>query len=244
MHDSKPIPTPMLSFERLSQSGAESFDDPTYYKSIAGVPQYYTLTKPGICFAVNKVSQFMHKPLISHWKAVKRIVRYLSGTTDQGLVFHSSSHFPIFAFADADWDSDVDDRRSTSGYCVYFGGNLVAWSSRKQHSVSHSSIEAEFHSVADSSTKIIWLENLLHELHIPIYGTPTIYCDNVSAVQISANPIMHSRTKYFELNLHFVQDKMNQQKLHIVHVLGLYQIADICTKPLSLNAFEKFKSKL
>nr|XP_029149314.1 uncharacterized protein LOC114925400 [Arachis hypogaea] len=94
--------------------------------SIVGALQYCTLIRPDICFAVNKVSQFMHKPLNSHWKVVKRILRYLFGTTDKGLIFPPSSYFSTFAFADANWGSHVDDRRSTSGYCVYFGENLVA----------------------------------------------------------------------------------------------------------------------
>lgn len=106
----------------------------------------------------------MQRPLLSHWRSVKRIFRYLAGTTEQDLLFHPSTNLRIFGFADADWASDVGDRRSASNYCIFLGTNLVAWSRRKQHVVSHFSAESEYRSVAAATTEMIWLQNLLFEL--------------------------------------------------------------------------------
>ncbi|KAL1359167.1 hypothetical protein AAHE18_04G088000 [Arachis hypogaea] len=118
MHDAMPMPTPMASSLKLSVHDGEDL-------------QYAIITRPDIIFAVNKVSQFMHHPLDSHWKAVKRILRYLAGTYQHGLRFQRSSECKIYRFSDSDWGSDVDDMKSTSGFCVYLGPNLVSWSSRK-----------------------------------------------------------------------------------------------------------------
>ena len=119
------------------------------YRSIVGALQYVTITRPEISFAVNKVCQFMHNPLEVHWQAAKRILRYLAGTMHFGLHFTKSKALSITAFCDADWGFDLDDRKSTSGYCVFLGNNLVSWSSKKQHTVSRSSTEAEFRSLAE-----------------------------------------------------------------------------------------------
>ncbi|PNY09971.1 retrovirus-related Pol polyprotein from transposon TNT 1-94 [Trifolium pratense] len=139
MEDSKPIGSPMMSSSRLSKFGTDYMSDLTLYRSTAGAIQYATLTRPNIAFSVNKVCQFMTQPLESHWKTIKMILRYLKGTISHGLLINSSSTSPPFslrAFSDADWATDQDDRRSTSGSCIYFGPNLVSWSSKKQLLVS------------------------------------------------------------------------------------------------------------
>ncbi|XP_016206366.1 uncharacterized protein LOC107646714 [Arachis ipaensis] len=144
MIHAKPVPTPMTSSLKLSAFGDGSFSNPTLFRSIFGGLQYATITRPEISFSVNKVAQFLHNPLESHWKAVKRILRYLVGTTEYGLRFSKFTNFRIYGFCDSDWASDVDDRKSTNGYGIYLGSNLVSWASRKQTAVSKSSTEAKF----------------------------------------------------------------------------------------------------
>ena len=138
MLDSKPFPTPMLTNLKLSKNEGDPFLDGKLYRSTVGALQYATITRPEISFSVNKVSQFMASPLDSHWKAVKRILRYLAGTMDYGLHVQKTE-FKLVAFSDSDWAADMDDRRSVTGYCVYFGNNLVSWCSKKQAVVSRSS---------------------------------------------------------------------------------------------------------
>ncbi|XP_020972557.1 uncharacterized protein LOC110269212 [Arachis ipaensis] len=244
LSSSKPILIPMLSSLKLISDGSESYENPTLYRSLVGGLQYATLTHPEISFSVNHVSQFMKNPKQHHWSALKRIIRYLSGTYHHGLCFQKSTDLRVLVFADADWASDIEDHRSTSGYCVFLGYNPVFWCSRKQTAVSRSSIEAEFRCLADVGAEILWVLKLLQELGIPQPIAPTVYCDNLSAVMFSANPILHSRSKHFEVDLHFVQDRVFKGQLRVIHIPVDSQIADVLTKPLSTASFEKFKNKL
>jgi histone deacetylase 1/2 len=116
-------------------------NDVTTYRSIVGALQYLTLTRPDLSYSVNKVCQFLHAPTTTHWTAVKRILRYIQGTLKVGLTFQKSSSSLLSAFSDADWAGCLDDRRSTGGFAVFFGPNLISWSARKQATVSRSSTE-------------------------------------------------------------------------------------------------------
>ena len=162
---SKPYPTPMVSTTRLRQNSSEIFSDPTLYRSVVGTLQYLLVTRPELSYSVNKVAQFMHSPQLHHWQSVKRILRYLAGTIDHGLLLHHQSSSFIKAFSDVDWGAYPDDRKSTSGFCVYLGSNLISWT-HKQKTVSRSSTEAEYRAIAAIMTEILWLKYLLHELRI------------------------------------------------------------------------------
>jgi histone deacetylase 1/2 len=136
-------PTPMSSTEKLSLIDGNPLgsNDVTTYRSIVGALQYLTLTRPDLSYSVNKVCQFLHAPTTTHWTAVKRILRYIQGTLKVGLTFQKSSSSLLSAFSDADWAGCLDDRRSTGGFAVFFGPNLISWSARKQATVSRSSTE-------------------------------------------------------------------------------------------------------
>ncbi|RVW15239.1 Retrovirus-related Pol polyprotein from transposon RE1 [Vitis vinifera] len=242
----KPVPTPMVSNQSLSNSGSAPFSNTQLYRSTVGALQYATITRPDITYSVNRVCQFMQAPLTAHWKAVKRILRYLAGTLHHGLhLQHSSnSHLNITGFCDADWASDVDDRHSTSGYCLFLGPNLVSWHSRKQHTVSKSSTEAEYRSVATLVAEISWLQSLLRELNISSSTTPVIWCDNLSTVYLSANPILHARTKHIKIDLYFVREKVLQKQIQIHHVPSSDQLADVFTKATPNSRFLTIRAKL
>ncbi|XP_016199197.1 uncharacterized protein LOC107640160 [Arachis ipaensis] len=150
------------------------------------------MTRLDIAFSVNKVSQFMHAPLEQYWKAVKRTLCFLAETINFGVEIHRSNDFRILAFCDLDWVADPVDRRSTTGYCIFLGVNLINWSSRKQTAVAKSSDEAEFRAIADAMTNTMWLQKILYKMHIPT-GLPLIlFCDNQSTVLMSQNPILYS----------------------------------------------------
>lgn len=132
--------------EKLSsdQSTALGDADAFLYRSVVGGLQYLTLTRLDISFAVNKVCQYLSKPTTVHWEAVKRILQYIKGTVNMGLHIRKSPSTLLSVFTDADWARSAEDRRSTGGYALFFGPNLISWSSRKQPMVSRSSIEAEY----------------------------------------------------------------------------------------------------
>jgi hypothetical protein len=180
----------------------------------------------------------MSKPLDSHWKAVKRILRYLNGTISFGLCIQlalQGPHFSLRAYSDADWATDQDDRRSIYGLCIYFGPNLVSWSSKKHPLVARSSTKAEYRSMANTTADLLWIQSLLQELHVEFH-TPTLLCGSISAVALTHNPILHARTKHMELDLHFVREKVISKHLHVLHVPA--------TALLSPSTYDTIKSKL
>ncbi|KAM0000492.1 putative RNA-directed DNA polymerase [Helianthus debilis subsp. tardiflorus] len=255
LSQSKPVSSPCSPSVHLVLGDSPSFDNPVRYRQIVGALQYLTLTRPDIAFAVNKVCQFMHSPTENHWSAVKRILRYLQGSLNHGLLFRRSSgstlhaytdanYRSLTAYSDADWAGCPDDRRSTGGFAIYLGSNLVSWSARKQRTVSRSSTESEYKALADTVAELTWLDSLLHELCVPMKSAPILWCDNLGATYLSANPIFHARTKHVEVDFHFVREKVAQGRLVVQFISTHDQIADVFTKPLSSERFATLRDKL
>jgi hypothetical protein len=140
------------------------FSNGTRFRQIMGALQYLTFTRPNICFVVNIVCHFIYVPINSHWAVVKRILRYLKGTTTHGLLITRSSSFALHGFTDADWAGSLNDRKSTGGYLVFFGQTPISLKSCKQCTAAHSSTEAEYKALADDTTEVIWLQYLLIDL--------------------------------------------------------------------------------
>ncbi|KAL4570763.1 hypothetical protein LXL04_026425 [Taraxacum kok-saghyz] len=195
MQNCKPASTPADLSAKFDGSGPP-VEDPTLYRSLAGALQYLAFTRPDITYAVQQICLYMHDPREPHFTALKRILRYVRGAADQGLQIFSSPCRDIIAYSDPDWAGCPVTRRSTSGYCVFLGNNLLSWSSKRQHRISQSSTEAEYRGVANVVTETCWVRNLLLELHYSPRRATIVYCDNVSAVYMSANPIQHQRTKH------------------------------------------------
>ncbi|KAL0540025.1 hypothetical protein IC582_024253 [Cucumis melo] len=194
------------------------FNDPSLYRRLVGSLQYLTFTRPDIAFSVNRVSQFMHKPTVIHFSAIKRILRYLRG--------------------------DTSDRRSTSGFIAFLGSNPISWSSKKQSTVSCSSTEAEYCSLATTTANLYWIRQLLCDLHVSLKTSPTLWCDNVSAISLAHNPVFHARTKHIEIYYHFVREKVLCKDIFIHYISSNNQLADILTKPLLSPIFLHFRDKL
>lgn len=244
MADCKPCATPIDTASKLSADSGPPVSDGTLYRSLAGALQYLTITRPDIAYAVQQVCLFMHDPREPHFHLLKRILRYLQGTRDQGLFIRPSRSVKLTAYSDADWGGCPDSRRSTSGYCVFLGENLVSWSSKRQPTISRSSAEAEYRGVANAVAETSWIRNLLTELHIPTLQATIVYCDNISAVYLSDNPVQHQRTKHVELDIHFVREKVKLGAVRVLHVPADFQYADIFTKGLPRQLFQRFKSSL
>jgi len=186
----------------------------------------------------------MHAPRDPHLSAVKRILRYLRGTMHYGLLLRPSSPSELVVYTDADWAGCPDTRKSTSGYAIFLGGNLISWSSERQTTVSRSSAEAEYRAVANGVAETAWLRQLLQELHNPLSKSTLVYCDNVSAVYLSTNPVQHQRTKHVEIDLHFVRERVAVGDVRVLHVPTSSQFADIFTKGLPTSVFTEFRSSL
>lgn len=211
---------------------------------MVGALQYLTLTRPDISFTVNKVCQFLHAPTTVHWSAVKRILRYIRGSWSTGLKICKSASMIVSAFSDADWPGCVDDRRSTRGFAVFLGGNLISWSARKQATVSRSSTEAEYKALANATAEMIWLQKLLQELGVSHSPVARLWCDNMGAKYLTANPVFHARTKHIEIDFQFVPERVAQKLLDVRFISSGDQLADVFTKPVSASRIRWFCSNL
>ncbi|XP_043687442.1 uncharacterized mitochondrial protein AtMg00810-like [Telopea speciosissima] len=170
----KSVSTLISSTARLTMTSGNLMEDLTVYRSTVGALQYATLTRPNIQFAVNKVCQYMHRPTVDHWAVVKRILRYLKGTINNGLALDRTTSMTLSAFSDADWAGCVNDRKSTGGFAIYLGSNLISWSSRKQATVARSSTESEYRALANAAIELTWLQSLLKKLHIYLPRAPIL----------------------------------------------------------------------
>jgi hypothetical protein len=236
--------TPVDTRAKLSASDDAPIADASLYRSLASALQYLTLTRPDLAYAVQQVCLFMHDPREPHLAQIKRILRYVKGTLSLGLHIGTDPVDSLTAYSDADWGGCPDSRRSTSGYCVYLSDNLVSWSSKRQTTVSRSSAEVEYRVVAHAIVECCWLQQLLQELHIPIAHAAVVYCDNVSAVYMTTNPVHHRRTKHIEIDIHFIHEKVALGQVRVLHVPSFHQYADIMTKGLPTQLFTDFRFNL
>ncbi|WVZ66178.1 hypothetical protein U9M48_015440 [Paspalum notatum var. saurae] len=244
MSKCKPVSTPIDTSGKPAADDSPPVSDPMEYRSLAGGLQYLTMTRPDIAHAVQQICLHMHDPRHSHLALLKRTLRYVRGTSHLGLHLYSSSDTDIRAYSDADWAGCPDTRRSTSGFCVYLGDSLVSWSSKRQPTVSRSSAEAEYRGVANAVAECVWLRQLLLELGCTINKATIVYCDNVSAVYMAANPVHHKRTKHIELDIHFVRERVALGEFRVLHVPTDQQFADVMTKGLPTKVFETFRDSL
>jgi transposase InsO family protein len=241
---SKPVATPMEPNLKLMPDEGDFVDDPDTYRRLVGKLIYLTITRPDISYAVSIVSQFMTNPRVPHMNAVIRILKYLKNAPGRGLFYRSSGHLRIEGYTDADWAGSPSDRKSTTGYCTFIGGNLVTWRSKKQSVVARSSAEAEYRAMAHTTCELTWLRTVLQEFGLLTQGPTPLYCDNQAAIHIASNPVFHERTKHIEVDCHFVRSKVESKDIITPFVPSGSQLADIFTKALPKNAIDSICSKL
>ena len=245
MLDCTPIDTPIEQNHRLAEYPDQVPTDKPRYQRLVGRLIYLTHTRPDVAYAVSVVSQFMHNPSVDHMDAVVRILRYLKSAPGRGVMFSKhSSILEVCGFTDADWAGNITDRRSTSGYFTFVGGNLVTWKSKKQKVVARSSAEAEYRGMAHGVCELLWLKNVLQDLGVKPKCAMQLYCDNKAAIDISQNPVQHDRTKHVEVDRHFIKEKLDAKIISFPFVPTEEQLADILTKGVSKKAFYDSLGKL
>ncbi|CAL9028710.1 unnamed protein product [Prunus brigantina] len=234
LEGAKSARTPMSTSAKIHRDLLGKSVDQTLYRSMIGSLLYLTASRPDISFSVGVCARFQSDPKESHLFAVKRIIKYVSGTIDFGLWYTYDTCVNLVGYSDADWAGCSDDRKSTSEGVFYAGNNLVAWHSKKQNSVSLSTAEAEYVAAGSCCTQLIWMRQMLED-----YGLAQscflIYCDNMSAIDISKNPVQHSRTKHIDIRHHFIRDLVEDKILSLEFVPSEKQLADILTKALDFQ---------
>ncbi|XP_048593367.1 uncharacterized mitochondrial protein AtMg00810-like [Brassica napus] len=204
MKDCAHVATPLLLKLDKVPGQDEAFSDTSYFRSLAGKLQYLTLTRPDLQFSVNFICQKMHLPSQSDFILLKRILRYVKGTLEMGIGIKASTDSTLVCYNDSDWAGCRDTRRSTGGFCTLLGSNVISWSAKRHETVSKSSTEAEYRTMSLAASEIVWLQNLLRVMGLQQQRTPLLLCDNLSAVCLTANPMLHKRTKHFNVDYHYV----------------------------------------
>jgi hypothetical protein len=228
----KPCSSPMTPNLQLMREGVP-FEDPGRYRRLVGKLNYLRVTRPDIAYSVSVVSQYMSSPTVDHWKAVEQILCYLKGAPGRGIVYSDHGHNKIECYSDSDWAGSKEDRRSTSGYCVFFGGNLISWQSKKQQVVSRSSAESEYRAMAKAVCEIVWVHEFLNEVGLNVPIPAKLWCDNQAALHIASNPVFHERTKHIEIDCHFVREKIQRGLISTGYMRTEDQLGDIFTKALN-----------
>ena len=230
---------PHIRLQKSQQNFEANQSEKKRYQSAVGSLMYAMLgTRPDIAYAVSKVSQYSTNPNSTHWTVVKRIFRYLAGTSNRGLYYGSQGLGS--GFTDADWGSG-DDRRSIGGYAFMLNGSAISWNSKKQSTVALSSTEAEYMALTQAVKESIWLQALLLDLgaqrqHEEIRN---IYIDNQGALALARNAEFHSRTKHIDIQYHFIRQHTESGKIQLTYCPTSEMTADIFTKPLPQPAFTK-----
>lgn len=214
------------------------------YRRLVGRLIYLTNTRPELGYVVHILSSFMQQPLLPHWEAALRVVRYLKGCPGQGIFLNAKDDLQITAFCDSYWSACPLSRRSLSAYIVFLGDSPVTWKTKKQDTVSLSSAEAEYRAMSVTIKELKWLKGLFQSFSIEHPAPMKLYCDSKSAIHIAANPVFHERTKHIERDCHHVRDAVQSTLITTEHVTSKNQLADILTKALPRPLFEDLLSKL
>jgi len=238
--------TPMECRLKLSKKKDGDAVDPTAYRSIIGSLRYIVNTRPDLAYAVGVVSRYMEAPGKEHWAAVKRILRYLKGTTGYGYRYEKGAELKpmLLGFSDSDFAGDVEDRKSTMGVVYFLGNSLVTWSSQKQKTVALSSCEAEYVAAAAAACQGVWLSRLITAMMGTKEAPVKLLMDNMSAIALSRNLVHHDRSKHIDTKFHFIRECIEEGKVEVDHVGTAGQLADIFTKSLGRVRFVELRSAL
>ncbi|KAL0399301.1 UNVERIFIED_CONTAM: Retrovirus-related Pol polyprotein from transposon RE2 [Sesamum radiatum] len=242
--NSKSVVTPLPQGVKLHSASDAFLSHPEPYRRLVGRLLYLGFTRSDIPHEVQQLSQFLQKSCQAHWHAALHMVRYLNGSSTQGLFFPSSNSLRLRAYCDADWGSCLDSRRSLTGFCVFLGDALVSWKTKKQCTVSRSSAEAEYRSMAATVCELKWISYLLHDFDV-LASTPIpLHCDNQAALHIMANLVFHERTKHLDIDCHIVRDCYKSGFVSPSFIRSKEQLADVFTKTLPGAVFHTLVCKL
>ncbi|GJZ60134.1 hypothetical protein Tco_0615950 [Tanacetum coccineum] len=236
LEDSKPTKTPMSTEIKLTKDDEAS----SKYRGMIDSLLYLTASRPDIMFSVCLCGRFQENPKTTHLEAVKHIFRYIRGTSHLGLWYPKGIGIETAVYADSDHAGDYVDCKSTSGVCTFMGCCLTSWFAKKQTTLAISTTGSEYVSAEKACQQALWMKQALIDYGIRLDDVP-IMCDNKGAINLSKNPVQHSRTKHIEIRHHFLRDNVQKGNMSIEKVASEDNIADIFTKPLKREVFNYFR---
>ncbi|GJX97361.1 hypothetical protein Tco_0353159 [Tanacetum coccineum] len=196
-----------------------------------------TSSRPDIVQEVCYCARYQARPMEKHLKEVKRIFRYLKGTINMGLWYPKDPGFELTTFLDADHAGCIDTHKSTYRGIQFLGDKLVSWMSEKQDCTTMSSAEAKYMALSASCAQVMWMRTQLKDYDFD-YNKIPLYCDSQSAIEISCNPVQHSRTKHIHTRYHFIKEQVERGIIELYFIRTEYQLADMFTKALPQDRFE------
>ncbi|XP_036345999.1 secreted RxLR effector protein 161-like [Rhagoletis pomonella] len=250
MADCRPVSTPSdynqkLSTGMVSESADEDELAKIPYQAAVGSLLYLAqCTRPDIAFAVNDVSRFNSKYNVSHWKAVKRIMRYLKGTKDYKLKYSSNGSPQLHGSSDADWASDIDKRRSCTGYLFKMSNAAINWASKRQPTVALSSTEAEYMAMSSAVQEAVWLKQLSGELDYGGGSSIQLYCDNQSAIKLAESDGFRPRSKHIDIKYHHLRETVENGIISIKYIPTVEMAGDSLTKAVAKGKNDFFPQKM
>lgn len=249
MDQSKPISTPVDTNQQVSAKMCPSTENDVqemskipYMQAIGSLLFAAQITRPDICFAVNLLSRYGANPGKAHWTAVKRVMRYLKGTINKGLTY-TKDDSEVTGFCDADWASDLDQRRSTTGYVFKFQGGAISWATKRQKTVALSTTESELMSMVAAIQESIWLKRFECELLPKSPKSIVLNCDNKSAIDFANNNSHSQRTKHIDIKDKFVRQNLNKRLIKLNYIPTDTMLADILTKGVNAIKHEKLTNE-
>lgn len=240
------VDTPMEQNCKLLPGKPEMVRDATMFRSLIGSLRYLVNTSPDIAYSVGLVTRFMELPSTEHWAALKRIIRYIAGTSDYGCTYTNKSfeNLKLLGYSDSDHVGDLETRKSTSGVVFFLNGNIVSWTSQKQRVVALSSCESKYIVAASAACQGIWLIRLISDLTRERLQKFKLLMDNKSAIELSKNPVYHEHSKHIDTRYHFIRECVSVGNAEVNHISTDRQLADILTKPLGRIKFVEMRPQL
>ena len=248
MWDCKPIHTPLDANSRLTKGDCPEVVDPILhrrYRSITGCLSYLVnMTRPDLAFAYSQLSKFVQYPGVKHLEAAERVLQYVRATYDQGITYFdpgSAMKNKLVGWVDSDFGSDVDSRKSMTGFLMSLNGGPISWKSSRQGGVTLSSSEAEFVAASQAGQEVVYLRALLRGFGYPQVGATEIWEDNASCIMMSENPTNRDRSRHVDVKVHFLRDLVRDGHVKLLKCAGTQNVSDALTKSLPRPAFEKHR---
>ena len=231
---STPVSTPMDPSEKLLPNLGEPISQLEYSQVIGCLMYAMTSTRPDIAFAVGKLSRYTSRPSSSHWKALRRVLRYLKGTMTYGIAYVGSPS-TLEGYTDASWITNMEDHSSTSGWVFLLGGGAISWASKKQSCITTSTMESEFVALAAAGKEAEWLRNLIHE--IPLWPKPispiAIFCDSQSTLAKAYSQVYNGKSRHLGVRHSSIRELITHGVISVVFVRTHNNLVDHLTKSLA-----------